>query len=643
MISSIKTTITLSLIVIILAGVLFYQAQNPSENLSSVLAQEFVTPEIELQNDWVCDEVIPVGNVFNDTKQLMDDVFQEYRNAQVMLDASVRSMVATIDLMTSKSNSEEVCDYNKCVVETRDDGQVKNAGPDVVLKVDPGIGGAQDIAKMNVPVCPEVDCGGTPCNNLNVEIKKLKSLRNGFLDAQENVHKMLYAQSEKIGYDNLRTDYEDPEGPISRPDKIRRGIELVRNWLTPATGLRRSCAMTESDKAKAEDGRSGSWGPVKCLEARESQAYWPRAWSEKCKDKCTDDYDVSKECKECLADAKKWAPLIAQVDDSLVWWQAKKNVVSYGSILARLNLTMYGECQKDCKGEALSDKCVKCLCEKGTGRKDYTPEQCTAWLCGGSNYNWTCCREQGMSRWQASDLANMEIYFPTLSGDLMMRAKEVYRTIKDIIENDTSGILSGLNPDFALAIIAQETRIGGYMGVNYYDVKNMKSKDKTAFQEIIKEITGKDFDDLTYEELNKFPVSQSVTTMDGGAMGPMQIMPSTWGEVRAAIAQATGKSVPHPWELVDSLTGGMTYLTQKCGAVADEATAAKKYVAGPNAKSYGNTANIYSASVMAYKACFAEVIALGCFELDAAQTAETKAKCNKTGLKQIPSCAKLIR
>ncbi|MDD5146209.1 MAG: hypothetical protein PHN39_00440 [Candidatus Pacebacteria bacterium] len=623
-----NTTLVLFCIVAVLAAALIYLLPRlPRE--SRAQAQSFTDITPDLSGDIVCDEVIPIGSAFDHTKALMDDIYQEYKNAQSQLDLSVANLTSQIASLTSPSDAKQVCDFSACNPPVDPvTKQVRNPGAPLALNFNSMFAGNFNLLSWTIPSCAQTQCVGSPCADLTLRIEELKNLKETFQKMQERVHSALYEKVEPIGYDYLSSNgREKATDKITRPDKIEREIELARGWLTPAIGQRRSCAMTAIDQKRADDGEGGMWGPALCREARESNMYWPRPWSEKCDQKCTDDANPSKECKDCLADSQSKGGTFSGIPN-LDFFKGSM------SFLATINYQIYGMCPNVCKNE-LDEKCVDCLCKVGTRKNDYTQEECLAWLCGGSADNWVCCRETGVSRWQTpNDFANMEFYFPTLTGTMRERARDVYKIINEIKAANPTVSIVNLDAAFTLGIIAKETRISEYLGVTLSEVKSIKNKDREALTTITKELNL---------DMDKVLISRGTDTQSGGAMGPMQIMPSTWLDVRQQASDAK-LTVLNPWVLKDSLMGAMLYLVKPCGALDNEETAAKKYFKGPYSKDLDAAdAKEYGGSVMAYRKCFAKIIDLGCFEDEDKQNADTKKICNDASLKEIDECKGIVK
>ncbi len=153
---------------------------------------------------------------------------------------------------------------------------------------------------------------------------------------------------------------------------------------------------------------------------------------------------------------------------------------------------------------------------------------------------------------------------------------------------------TGVRPEFLAAIISQESSegknvgscflfdpklFGSGVGINLFSgtftSKIMKpDRDVEPFFKIMEELDRSPF--FT-------PVSCPMKTGWGGAMGPMQIIPSTWILVKDRTAIALGKKMVDPWVPEDAFMAAAIHLKDlgaDHGKVSSERTAACKYFSG---------------------------------------------------------------
>jgi len=151
--------------------------------------------------------------------------------------------------------------------------------------------------------------------------------------------------------------------------------------------------------------------------------------------------------------------------------------------------------------------------------------------------------------------------------------------------------ITGVRPEFLLAVLTQESNIGKNVGQCYLkDPKTgagiviktgrvlsrvMKpTRDVSPFLLITKEL-GRD----SYET----PVSCPMSYGWGGAMGPAQFIPATWIGYRDRLKEITGRPAD-PWNINDSFLAAGLYLSgygAKKQTYSGEFNAALSYFAGP--------------------------------------------------------------
>lgn len=99
--------------------------------------------------------------------------------------------------------------------------------------------------------------------------------------------------------------------------------------------------------------------------------------------------------------------------------------------------------------------------------------------------------------------------------------------------------MTGVRPAFILGILAQETKLGEFIGNGNWRTDMHPTRDQPVFEQIMARL-GLDPDSM--------PVSAKPSYGWGGAMGPAQFIPSTWVLYEDRIAAASGQNPPNPWD-----------------------------------------------------------------------------------------------
>jgi membrane-bound lytic murein transglycosylase B len=146
-------------------------------------------------------------------------------------------------------------------------------------------------------------------------------------------------------------------------------------------------------------------------------------------------------------------------------------------------------------------------------------------------------------------------------GDAVRYANEVYSNL-------------GVRPAFLLGIIAEESNLGQNVGTGNWKTDMHPTRDVPVFQQITSEL-GLNPD--------KMPVSKKAWYGWGGAMGPAQVIPSTWILFKDRLAKISGSNPPNPWNARDALFAAGLILKDNGasdGTRAAERLAALRYLAG---------------------------------------------------------------
>lgn len=173
--------------------------------------------------------------------------------------------------------------------------------------------------------------------------------------------------------------------------------------------------------------------------------------------------------------------------------------------------------------------------------------------------------------------------------------------------------LTGIDPAFLLAVLTQESNLGANVGQCYLtDAKTgagMNPKTGKTYPNVMKPmgLPGRkgDIDDFflitaavgrdPYKTLVSCPIAGVAGY--GGAMGPAQFIPSTWGGYKNRLKNLLGHDAD-PWNPRDAFMASATYLTD-LGAVGNSASAQHK--AACRYYGTGGATCSYSNSVMRHK------------------------------------------
>ncbi len=141
--------------------------------------------------------------------------------------------------------------------------------------------------------------------------------------------------------------------------------------------------------------------------------------------------------------------------------------------------------------------------------------------------------------------------------------------------------VTGVRAAIIIAVLKIESGVGSNLGSGSYPDSIASQKNRDAFLRITKKLNLDPY---------KTPLSRS------GAMGPAQIMPTTWEGMEPRIGQLMGKAIVNPYELADAFVATGVFLADK-GATspARELEALQRYVGGI----YWEGQSWYSSKVMA--------------------------------------------
>jgi membrane-bound lytic murein transglycosylase B len=139
---------------------------------------------------------------------------------------------------------------------------------------------------------------------------------------------------------------------------------------------------------------------------------------------------------------------------------------------------------------------------------------------------------------------------------------------------DAASRQTGVRSELILAILTEESNLGKNVGKGTWTIDMHPTRDRPVFKDICAEL-GLDPD--------KMPVSKKAWYGWGGAMGPGQIIPSTWVGIRSRIASITGQNPPNPWDPRTATFATALYMKDNGASAqtrAAERLAAQRYLAG---------------------------------------------------------------
>ncbi|KKP67646.1 MAG: M23B-like protein peptidase [Candidatus Moranbacteria bacterium GW2011_GWE1_35_17] len=105
---------------------------------------------------------------------------------------------------------------------------------------------------------------------------------------------------------------------------------------------------------------------------------------------------------------------------------------------------------------------------------------------------------------------------------------------------------TGVRKGFLFGMLSIESRLGASVGGCDFKQSRMSAARATIFKDICEEL------DYNYKK-QKVSCPPSSYKGTGGAMGAAQFMSDTWRGYESKIANASGHSVPDPWNLVDGV------------------------------------------------------------------------------------------
>jgi len=316
----------------------------------------------------VCNQPIPVGEVFDDSIRFLNEIYKIYQDTNKLLSLGISTLQSEIAKL--EEGGEEICDFSKCQPQFSDTG--------LDIRLENTETGAK-IAQTHIGKPKAEECSGTPCPDLDEFLKELETVKNGIEANYELLDNLFNNPVPFPKY--LRKPEQQSQSSTTPLVLIENKLFLVREWLKASLEEEeeKSCVMTELEKKKAERGEIPRRFPMKCKEALKMGIYWPKFVPDSCFEKCKK-FPLKRDCKSCMES----------------FCQDR----TYFSPLEKINCKIYVDCFQPCS-QGIGPQCLDCLCCKNTQsysgkcpKEDkLTEEECTAWICGGSEENWVCCYE----------------------------------------------------------------------------------------------------------------------------------------------------------------------------------------------------------------------------------------------------------
>jgi len=363
--------------VLVIFGLILILTAFLSNPKNFVFAQKLAISKI------ICDEPIPMGQVIEESSDLANAIYLQLAEAKKVFNLAIGQL--TKDIADLSIGKDEVCDYSLCKP------KVSDIGAGISLDIKSFWGKAYTLFGLNIPMCSAKPCeadykgSGSPCPDLTQTKKILQDQRDEIEKAYNAIHDLITKKTELVTEDINKSDPDDLGDKITRPELVKRRLQVVREWLSSSaeTG-KQSCALSDLERKRVADGLIGSRFPMRCADALKEYLYWPKAWAENMSDACVKackKYPTGDFCKKmCLADSK--------------------NNASTASALAKINYTIYGWttglCGAKCSEGELDKNCLECLSKKANKVGDTKlsdSENFISWICGGHYNNYVCCHE----------------------------------------------------------------------------------------------------------------------------------------------------------------------------------------------------------------------------------------------------------
>lgn len=400
--------------VLILTSFAFFS----SEKKKGVLAQE--------EEMLVCREPISIGSSLDATLEAMDVLIRETSNIHREVSAQIEEANAAL---ASIGEDAANCDTSAC------QAMCVNAQAKITFKVTL----LWVIDLLTYPACIPVcgfrqACLGKPCPSLDGQIelvtdslagivKSIQKINDVFSSSTEQIEEDIMTEEESVSFKQCLEDAkgwwsdeatkitkEEFEKCIEELGEITK-IEFAQRKLERTRADFNRWRMSQEDWEKAYRGEIIPRTTIKCLEALEERAYWPKWWTDDCEEKCKDDpYKTG--CQDCLCrgcestTGDDRCTDTGGVDSNPAVCQEclDQSLIHQYSWLKTTSCKFYGACRNKCE-EAISlqgqEECLSCLCEglppadeclrQGGTDEECKVAACQKWICGESMLNWTGC------------------------------------------------------------------------------------------------------------------------------------------------------------------------------------------------------------------------------------------------------------
>ncbi len=398
-----------------------------------------------------CHEPIGIGSALDATLEAMDTLVKETSNIHREVSNQIEKANAAL---ASIGKDAANCDTSKETCQA----MCVNAQAKITLKATL----LWCITLVRYPACIAVcsfrqACSGKPCPALDSQVALITDSLAGIVKSIQKINDVFSSSTEQIEEDIIREEEvakvynclnaSDPEDCLltlevsqeaidryyqcenevpSEPEDCRLELLAGLKGITKIEFAQRKLEKTRADfdkwRMSQEDWEKAyreeiiPKATVKCLEALEQRAYWPKWWTDDCEEHCKEN-PYSTDCQDCLctgceSTAPVWplpGPRCTDTggtnsDPEKCQECLDQSPIHQYSWLKATGCKFYGACRSKCEkavsGEKL-EECLTCLCEgllpdfectkQGGTAEECKIAACQRWICGKSLLNWTGC------------------------------------------------------------------------------------------------------------------------------------------------------------------------------------------------------------------------------------------------------------